>query len=85
MPCMTRWRNTSDRAKELWHGEEGHWAKGGRGEVLQRRLGEAGRSDLQARLDYSANQVGATTEQGVQILQSGKAPFGSPQQEKDDA
>ena len=61
-------------SEAAWHGEEGHWAKGGRGEVYHSSLGERGRSDLQARLDDSSNQVGATTEQGIQILQSGQAP-----------
>ena len=61
-------------SEAAWHGEEGHWAKGGRGEVFQRGLGERGRSDLQAGLDNSAQHVGEKTREGIQILESGNAP-----------
>lgn len=61
-------------SEAAWHGEEGHWAKGGRGEVYKRGLGERGRSDLQAGLDNSAQHVGQTTREGIQILESGNAP-----------
>ena len=60
-------------SEAIWHGEFDHNKQGGKGEPYQRGLGEAGRSDLLARLDDSARSVRETTGQGIQILQSGQA------------
>jgi hypothetical protein len=60
-------------AEANWHGEAGHWSKGGKGEPYKSSLGSRQRSDLLRGVDNLTQHVGGKTDEAIRILESGQA------------